>query len=318
MKRTACLTGYAMLIYLGATFTVQVILSIGAAIVGMLTASGSPVDALNSSMSYMTNGTFLMISSIISSYIAAPLSAWLFLRKLPEETPVRGKLNLKNAALSVCVCVGMLYIFGYVSEGILWAVSKIFNTTADKLNAVNVMSDQFSTLQYVILICICAPVVEELFFRKFLIKKMLPYGRVPAVVLSAAVFGLVHCTLSQIPYALALGLVLGYIYLKFGNIYLNIALHAVMNFMGGVFYILIDKVPHSDVIGMILEIVFMLGAVIIVVLSIKDIKQFVSSDAGEVRTSVQIKEVLCNTGFIIFAVVCFVVMIFSIIGTIIS
>lgn len=316
MKRTAQMIGYSMLLYLGSSLFMQFMIVFAAEIFGMVYAVINGGDMENA-LAITKNGWFMMIASIISSYVAAPLSAWLLARKLPDAVPDKTKLTIGKTLVSGCVCLGVLYLFGYLSEGILWVVSKIFNTTIEQLNAVNQMSMQFSNLQYILLICVAAPVVEELFFRGFIIKKMLVHGKTAALVISAAVFGLVHGTLSQIPYALALGFVLGYIYIRFGNIYLNIGLHAVMNFMGGVLYMLIEDVPYADYISLGISIAFIVAAIIILVLKWKDIKNYIFDDASDTPASQQAKTVLFNLGFILFAVLCFLLMLFTLASTVI-
>ena len=316
MKKTAQMIGYAMLLYLAVTFAVEFLLVLIVeviAMVYMLMTGG----AMESAMAIAMNGWFLMITSVISSYIAAPLSAWLLVRKLPNATFDKSKLTSGGVLMSGCVSLGTLYLFGYLSEGILWIVSKVTNTTVEQLNAVNQMSEQFSVLQYVLLVCVAAPIFEELFFRGLIIKKMLVHGKVAAIVLSAAVFGLVHGTLSQIPYALALGFVLGYIYIKHGNIYLNIGLHMVMNFMGGVLYLIIGDLPYADYIHLGISIAFILGAIVIVVLKWKDIKNYIFEDTTQdMPVGQQIKAVLLNPGFILFAVACLLLMLFTLVSTI--
>lgn len=311
MKKTAQIISYAMILYLGSSLVVQLVLMVAAELGGMIYAMAAGGDIMSGAM-VVTNSWFLMITSIISSYIVAPFCAWLLIKRLPSAEIKRSRPSVKNVLMSGCVCLGTLYLFGYLSEGILWITAKLFDTTTAKLNAVNQLSEQFGILQYVLLVCVCAPIAEEVFFRGLVINKMLVYGKTAAIVLSAAIFGLVHGTLSQIPYALALGLVLGYIYIRFGNIYLNIGLHAVMNFMGGVFYLIIEDIPYAEYINTGIWAVFCIAAAVIVVVNRKVIKNYILENGGGAEPAgVQARTVLCNAGFIVFAVLCVLLMLFS-------
>ncbi len=311
MKKTAQMICYAMLLYLGASFLIQFLIVFVVEMIAMVYVIMTD-GAMESVIELTTNGWFLLITSVISSNIIGPLSAWLLIRKLPNAGFDKNRLTTGNVLMSGCVCLGTLYLFGYLSEGILWGVSKLTNTTVEQLNAVNQMSEQFNNWQYILLVCVIAPIIEEVFFRGLVIKKMLVHGKVAALVLSAAVFGLVHGTLSQIPYALALGFVLGYVYIKYGNIYLNIGLHMVMNFMGGVLFLIIEDFPYIDYLYLGVSIGLILSAIVIVVLKRKDIKNYILADDNQdMPAGQQIKTVLLNPGFILFAVACLLLMLVS-------
>lgn len=61
---------------------------------------------------------------------------------------------------------------------------------------------------------IAAPIAEELLFRGLLLRTVAPYSKKLAVFASSLLFGLFHGSLSQVPYAVLLGLVLGYVALE--------------------------------------------------------------------------------------------------------
>lgn len=73
-----------------------------------------------------------------------------------------------------------------------------------------------------------APVSEELLFRGVALRDMEPYGKKFAIFASAVLFGLYHGNLVQIPFAFAVGLVLGYVTVEY-NIGWAIVLHMFNN-----------------------------------------------------------------------------------------
>lgn len=75
---------------------------------------------------------------------------------------------------------------------------------------------------------LAAPVCEELVYRGVLLRALEPYGRWFAISLSALVFALMHGNAVQLPAAFVIGLVFGYLSLKY-SLRLTILLHVLNN-----------------------------------------------------------------------------------------
>ncbi len=73
-------------------------------------------------------------------------------------------------------------------------------------------SDTFSMFLYV---SILAPIWEELLFRGFVLRSLQPYGKRFAIFVSAVLFGIFHGNLLQLPYAVIMGLLLGYVTVEY-------------------------------------------------------------------------------------------------------
>jgi len=73
-------------------------------------------------------------------------------------------------------------------------------------------SDTFSMFLYA---SIFAPVWEELLFRGYVLRTLRPYGKRFAILGSALLFGLFHGNLLQTPYAVLMGLLLGYVTVEY-------------------------------------------------------------------------------------------------------
>lgn len=76
---------------------------------------------------------------------------------------------------------------------------------------------------------ILVPVMEEFAFRGVLCSALRRYGAGFAIVASALVFSLVHLDFSNVVFAFIAGLVFGYLYLRTGNLWITIAIHALNN-----------------------------------------------------------------------------------------
>ena len=85
--------------------------------------------------------------------------------------------------------------------------------------------DTFSMFLYV---GVFAPVFEELIFRGFIMQSLKPFGKKFAILGAAILFGLFHGNLFQSPYALLVGLVLGYAAMEY-SIFWAMLLHMINN-----------------------------------------------------------------------------------------
>ena len=85
----------------------------------------------------------------------------------------------------------------------------------------------------IVLLFVCAvivsPIFEELLFRKILLEKLLPYGKVIAIAISSLFFGLYHANLEQLLYTMFLGVLCANIVLITGKIKYAIYLHMAFN-----------------------------------------------------------------------------------------
>lgn len=84
-------------------------------------------------------------------------------------------------------------------------------------------------------ISVAAPVVEEIFFRGILLRRLASeISPFYALILVSLVFGLMHGQILWIVYASVLGLVLGMLYLLYGSIYPSMLVHISFNLVSGI------------------------------------------------------------------------------------
>ena len=82
---------------------------------------------------------------------------------------------------------------------------------------------------YLIWVCVIAPVTEEYIFRGAILRTLSKYGAGFGIVASAFAFGLMHGNMGQTPMAFLIGLVMGYVAAKSGNIRQTIFIHFTNN-----------------------------------------------------------------------------------------
>lgn len=88
-----------------------------------------------------------------------------------------------------------------------------------------------SLLIHLVATAIIPGILEEMVFRGYILQALRPYGDGFAVVVSALLFGLLHGNVLQIPFALIVGLVCGYVVVQTGNIWTSMVLHILNNTM---------------------------------------------------------------------------------------
>lgn len=108
--------------------------------------------------------------------------------------------------------------------------------------------DTFSMFLYV---GVFAPVFEELIFRGFIMQSLKPFGKKFAILGAAILFGLFHGNLFQSPYALLVGLVLGYAAMEY-SIFWAMLLHMINNLvLGDMFQRLDALIPGGIVVTLL-------------------------------------------------------------------
>lgn len=81
----------------------------------------------------------------------------------------------------------------------------------------------------VLIVAVLPALLEEMVFRGYILRLLRPYGDLLAIAVSAVLFALMHGNISQIPFALVVGVSLGWLYVRTDNIWLPIAVHFANN-----------------------------------------------------------------------------------------
>lgn len=252
-------------------------------------------------MSIYQDTTFLTVLNIISIYvIACPLCA--LVAKLSNDSVFKVKETIsKNQYLRLIfimfpVTIALSYFSNYLAS--LLSGGEAENSIIESL----VSGD---SLLAVIMVSVLAPIFEELIFRKLIIDRTRKFGEAVAIIYSAFAFGIFHCNVYQIFYAFALGLILGYVYVRTGNVLLTIIMHMIVNSSSSILYPLAPTVYTYFVYVMI---ALGIGSVIVTIIK-RDIILKPSKD--EVAAKELSSIAFTNSGTILFTVVCILLMAYS-------
>lgn len=174
----------------------------------------------------------LMTLNVIAVYvIGLPLISFL-LHRMPAVKPVERKMTLGSFLVAFLMCYALVYITNWIGTGITYIIGLLKGgAVLDRVEAVTTELHPALSILYTV---ICAPILEELVFRKRLIDRTLVYGEGVSILMSGLIFGLFHGNLNQFVYTFVMGMFWGFLYSKTGRIRYSMIMHAVINFLGGV------------------------------------------------------------------------------------
>lgn len=136
-------------------------------------------------------------------------------------------------------------------------------------------SGVFGFLLTFISTAIVPALVEEFACRGIVLGLLKKHGKAFAVITSSVIFGIMHGNFEQMPFAVMVGLILGYIYVKTENIWICVAVHSTNNAISVILSYL-ENITSSNVqnlIYIIYLIISMLAAILGVLLFAKNGKE---------------------------------------------
>ena len=197
-----------------------------------------------------------------------------------------------------CVFIAVQTVLSVVFPIAEWLMNQVGLSVTAAMEAASISSTGFSMFLYVAFV---GPIAEELLFRGLLLRMLKPYGKRFAILASAILFGLLHGNVVQIPFAAAIGLVLGYITLEYSVVW-AIVLHIFNNFvlsdlMGRLATVLPEGV--GDLIVSLILLAAGIAAVVILIVHRFDIRNYSKADPMD---KLAVKAFFTSPTVIIFAV----------------
>jgi len=198
----------------------------------------SIVKAVNPSI--LENGKVVLAANFILLFgVGYPVMIYL-LKKIPVEQPPKNSMGLMKLIGSICTSYFVMIVLALVG-------SKLISLTgSDNANPLSNVLGDMNPLMTMIIVGILAPIYEELLFRKLLIDRLRPYGEGLAIFMSGFMFGLFHGNLMQMIYAMGIGFIMAYIYVRTGKIGYTIAIHIFLNSFNSLLRIVLVKYAGFD------------------------------------------------------------------------
>jgi uncharacterized protein len=158
-------------------------------------------------------------------------SAVIFARMVGRARPAQ--FGLRPTGLKPAVGWVALTWFGFFLFSVVWVAALGITEKDDLPDQLGADKSTVALVAVALLVCVVAPVAEELFFRGYFFTALRNWKGVwPAAILTGLVFGAIHAGSAPVGYLVPLA-VLGFglclLYWKTGSLYPCIALHALNN-----------------------------------------------------------------------------------------
>lgn len=213
-------------------------LGLGLLLVGLVFGVGNllPYYLYDVGASWFYNSNFLVFLLSAVLYGLGTLILYLVTRSLPRMPHLpRKKMRLLQIGGFFCANRGVSFVLslvGAILAAIAWMVLKGPNGLSQYLEdmGLSLVGAWTPAMWYnMVSICILAPTIEELMFRKLLMEPLRPFGDTVAILYSGIAFGLLHMDIQQITYTIAAGIFLGYIMVRTNNIWYCVLQHFLFN-----------------------------------------------------------------------------------------
>lgn len=179
-----------------------------------------------------SNYNLNFLCGMLPMYIIAFPLIFLMFQKIPVQiSSDKKKMSFGKLFIAFLMCYSITYIANFAGV-ICTTIIALFKPSGEVENVMMEITGSLHPAVNFFIVVICAPIMEELLFRKVLLSRTIKYGEGVSIVFSGLVFGLFHGNLNQFVYAFLLGIFFGFIYVKTRDIRYSIFLHMGINFMG--------------------------------------------------------------------------------------
>lgn len=135
------------------------------------------------------------------------------------KTEILAKQDPMGPGVFFCMisfCIGAQMVNSIWVSGLELLLNQFGMSVMPVLESVSGDADTFSMFLYA---SILAPIAEEVLFRGYVLRSLRPFGKRFAIFGSAVLFGLFHGNLLQTPYAILMGLILGYVTVEYSIVW---------------------------------------------------------------------------------------------------
>jgi membrane protease YdiL (CAAX protease family) len=175
---------------------------------------------------------YTWVLSLLPMYGIGLPALYLTVRHLPVCEPTRRRLRVRDFLTFLLMAYATMYLANLLGTGIN-LLTDLFLGHSSSAGATEIITG--SPIGYTVLFAVViGPAVEELIFRKILLRRLLPFGEGFALFTSSLLFGLYHANLAQFIYAFAVGWILGIVAVRTGKLIHTVLLHILINFLGTV------------------------------------------------------------------------------------
>ncbi|MFA6947943.1 MAG: CPBP family intramembrane glutamic endopeptidase [Eubacteriales bacterium] len=253
LTKTINLTAFALILNLA------LFLASGYLLDWVITLMNEYGTALSETQYYLIYDLCDIFTYALSFFIPALVLARMCGERLGQCVSLRISLP-RHPLCCIAGALGIMQAAGIVSDSVLnFFYSFGFDISTDYYQYVPSTAPEIITL-FISLVIIPA-VFEELLFRGVILSRLARFGPSFGIVVSGVLFGLMHCSTSQFFYACVGGMVMAYLTLTSGSVWLAVFIHMLNNLISFAF-IFIDAyaAPSANIIiGTVLTAMMLCG-----------------------------------------------------------
>ncbi len=177
------------------------------------------------------------------------------------------KMKIRSFFKYACLTLGVSHALNLFTTIVVIPILDLF--TRPSIDPVETLIYDQPIGMIIAFVVILAPIAEELIFRQVILSRLLVLGQRNAIILQGVLFGLFHANLHQFFYTTGMGIILGYITVRFGSFKYAVYLHILLNFMGSIVPLVIVNSDAALVIYGILMIANIIGTLIYIIIKRK-------------------------------------------------
>ncbi|MFR7895429.1 CPBP family intramembrane metalloprotease [Turicibacter sanguinis] len=214
----------------------------------------------------MTDWANFFLIAVSFYLIGFPL-AYCMMKKIPTDVSQEKKrLTLRQLVEYGLISYAVMILLNFLTTFLLSFI-ELFKTESI-VNPVQQVILTGSPWLSLLCIVVLSPIIEELLFRKILLDRVRIYGDKVAIIFTAIAFGFYHGNLSQLFYAVGLGIILAYIVLKTNQLKYSIGIHMFVNAMGSLILPMLigdgSDLLRAQIASVIVVILITFGTILII------------------------------------------------------
>ncbi|WP_010630667.1 CPBP family intramembrane glutamic endopeptidase [Sporolactobacillus vineae] len=216
--------GLALIFQMAVMVAVVFIAMIVSAVGLLITHPGLSEHAFETQITDLSEQSGIpMILAVLLGFL--PVLIYRRKRFFTEDLKATGeKITLKVVLIGFACVLGVNMLLTPLYVPAEWLLNRIGLTAAPSEDVLG----SAQTLSMFLYVGFIAPLFEEFLYRGVVLHSLLKFGKPFAIIGSALLFGLMHGNIVQIPLGIGIGLVLGYLAMKY-SVWLTIILHMANN-----------------------------------------------------------------------------------------
>ena len=170
-------------------------------------------------------GQFLVeaVFALVSVVIAKARKVELF-----EASGVKKRVSGRLVWFCFLVAVVAIYLFSHITSVFL----DFLSLCGYKSEAQAIIVDSiWKFLLFSVILCVVPAFAEEFLFRGTILSGLKKTGKWTALIVSSLIFSFMHGTPDQTVHQFIIGLLVGYLFLKTGNLWISVIVHFFNNFI---------------------------------------------------------------------------------------